>query len=150
MLTAPDANAGVASAATQEIAVGLDARQTAAAEGVEQARARLLPRLALRDHLGEQRIVVGRDLAAAIDGRLDPHAVGEHHLGQQARAGLEVALRILGVDAGLDGGAPARAAPPRGSDSPAATRTIHSTMSTPVTSSVTPCSTWMRVLTSRK
>ena len=37
-----------------------------------------------------------------------------------------------------------------GIGSPAAVRTIHSTMSMPVTSSVTPCSTWMRVLTSRK
>ena len=38
----------------------------------------------------------------------------------------------------------------RNSFSPAATRTIHSTRSTPHTASVTGCSTWSRALTSRK
>jgi hypothetical protein len=150
VLTRPTTNAGVASAARRKSRL-VSTPASGSGPARRQPRARLLARRARRDDLRQQRIVVGAHLAAAIDGRLDAHVVGENRLGQQARAGLERARRILGVDARLDRrGAARRRGSAAGIGSPAATRTIHSTMSTPVTSSVTPCSTWMRVLTSRK
>ena len=66
--------------------------------------------------------------------------------------GRKPARGALGVEPHLDRGAARRGRLGAGatSGSPAATRSIHSTRSMPVTSSVTPCSTWRRVLTSRK
>ena len=98
-------------------------------------------------------IVVGRDLQPGLDPAV---AARDRRAGSVTSvsapgAGPEVARRILGVDARPRWPRPAPAAPARAaSSSPAAWRTIHSTRSTPVTSSVTPCSTWRRVFTSRK
>ena len=79
-------------------------------------------------------------------------SAGKDHLGQQAGAGLEVLGGVFGVEAHLNRRAlcDCGAIEASGGSSPAASRTIHPTRSTPVTCSVTPCSTCRRVLTSRK
>ena len=77
---------------------------------------------------------------------------GGAQVGEPAGGREEVARRVLGVDARLDGMAadgelrPARS----GSGSPAATRSCHSTRSRPVIISVTGCSTCSRVFISMK
>ncbi len=58
------------------------------------------------DDLGDHRVVEGRDLGAALDPGLDPGEVGGREIGggEHAAGGLEVFVRILGVEADLDGG----------------------------------------------
>ena len=79
------------------------------------------------------------------DGR-DPEAV------QVARRGLPPTGGVLGVEAGLDGVSrrPRASRTSGGRGRPSATRSCSRTRSSPVTSSVTGCSTWSRVFTSRK
>ena len=91
-------------------AVGLDARQAAAAQRLDQPGPRLVARRAARDHLRQQRIVVGGHLAAGVDAGLDaqPFGLREGDLGQHADARLKPARRILRVDPRLDGGAERR------------------------------------------
>jgi hypothetical protein len=64
--------------------------------------------LAERDDLGEERVVVRRDLRPGLDPPVDAHALAERDLGEHAGAGLIVLRRVLGVDPHLD-----RRAPPR-------------------------------------
>ncbi len=140
--TAPAAKAGASSAAIRyPRLVSTPATRVRASASSSRWRA-ASRRVAARDDLGQQRVIKGRDLAAAIDRALHPHVGRERHLGQQAGAGLEPARRILGVEARLDRGPARQRAPaPAAAVRRAATRTIHSTRSTPVTCSVTPCST---------
>ena len=86
-------------------AVALDACDARVLQGRHETRARLFARRAARDELGEQGVVIWRHLAAAHDGRFDAHAVREGDVRQHAAARLKRALRILGVEAGLNGGA---------------------------------------------
>ena len=75
-----------------------------AVEGLTHAGERLLPIVAVHDDLREQGVVVGRDGIAGVDVGVDPHAgpagrvVGRDQAGRR----LEVAVRVLGVDAALD------------------------------------------------
>ncbi len=66
------------------------------------ARDGVVARRAGDDQLREQRIVVGRHLAAALDPAVDPDVRRKRDVGEDARAGLEVLVRILGVEAHLD------------------------------------------------
>ena len=106
------------------------------------------------DDLGEHRVVGRRDLDARADAGVDAHA----------RAGRLAVARATGPSrAGSRRRDPRRRAAPRPrgraarasswrerSGSPAATRSCCSTRSTPVTSSVTGCSTCSRAFISRK
>jgi hypothetical protein len=77
----------------------LDARL---AQGALHPRHRLFAR-APRDHdLGQQRVVVRRDLQAGIDLRIDAHAeaAGQGDVGQGARGRREVG--VFGIDPALD------------------------------------------------
>ena len=69
-----------------------------------EPRARGVARVADPDHLRDQRIEIGRDVAAGRDAAVDPHARPEH--GIEARdppgRGQEVRLRILRAHARLD------------------------------------------------
>ncbi len=86
----------------QIIAVALDAGHARARQRHHQRPPRFLARGATGDDLGQHGIVVRRHRGAAIDGRLDAHAVGEDHLGEEAARGLKVALWILGIEPRLD------------------------------------------------
>ena len=57
------------------------------------------------DELGEQRVVVDRDLAPLLDARVEPHsrALGGRVVKDAARGGQVVAVRVLGVEAALEG-----------------------------------------------
>ena len=89
----------------------------------------------------------------SADPGVDARVGGRDPFGDRARARPVVVRGILGVDARLDRRARAAAtdgaSSASGGRSPRASRTIHSTRSTPVTISVTGCSTWSRVFTSR-
>ena len=75
-----------------------------------EPRARGVARVADPDHLRDQRIEIGRDVAAGRDAGVDPHARPEH--GIEARdpsgRGQEVRLRVLRAHARLDRAAAAR------------------------------------------
>ena len=117
---------------------------------------------AQRDHLGEHRVVVRRDLAAGLEAGVEPDA-GAVRAGrtrrrprdlerrQRAALRLPVGGRVLGVQPHLDRvavrSAPIAARVER--SRPSATASCSSTRSTPCTSSVTGCSTWRRVFISR-
>src|SRR5690606_21923857 len=57
------------------------------------------------DHLGEHRVELAADDAAAFHTRVHPHAgaLREHQLRHRAGRGQEVAARVLAVDTELDG-----------------------------------------------
>ena len=90
--------------------VGREPGHAGPAQGPLEAAQRLRPVGAVGDDLGEERVVVGRDLAAALDPRVDPHpgGLGEVHVGHPARRRQEPAPRVLGVEAGLQRVAPQR------------------------------------------
>ena len=107
---------------------------------------------AMRDHLGDHRIVEGRHLAARLDAGIDAHALA---------CGKFAAPPACRSTAGSRARDPRHKAAPRprgrrartsscvsGSFSPAATRNCHSTRSSPVIASVTGCSTCSRVFIS--
>ena len=107
---------------------------------------------AVHDDLGQHRVVVRSDLRARFHPGFDARAGRPRDQRETSRARLKFLARDLPhTDAP---GSNTRAAGSRsvssGGISPAACRTIHSTRSMPVTSSVTPCSTCRRVFTSRK
>ena len=91
------------------------------------------------------------DDVALDDAGVEPHAGAGRRPedGDVARGGQEVAAGVLAVDPELDG-VPADSGSSYPSSSPSAMRNCSRTRSMPVTSSVTGCSTWRRVLTSRK
>ena len=95
--------------------VAADAADHEAVERLAHACDRMLAVLAVHDELGDHRVVIHRDLAAVVHAGVHPHAVQvrgvarEHGLGrrlelhQPAGGRQEVAERIFGVDAALDG-----------------------------------------------
>ena len=109
------------------------------------------------DHLGQHGVVVGADDRARPQGRSRPGRAGRS-------VGLGQAPAPSRRRAGSRGRGPRRTPGPRprgrarrrrprrptGSGSPAATRSCHSTRSSPSTASVTGCSTWRRVFISMK
>ena len=114
-----------------------------------------VPRVA--GHLDQQRVVVGGDGGAGVAGAAvepDPHAAGAAEDLEPADPRLEPLGGILGGDAALDGGAANVDRVLAQADVverlTAAMRICACTKSTPVTSSVTVCSTWMRGLASMK
>ena len=91
-----------------------------------------------------------RHRVAGVDVRIEAHAepAGDDHPRDLPGRGAEILLRVLGVDAALDGrAARTMSSCVKGSGSPAATRICALIRSMPVTISVTGCSTWMRALT---
>ena len=129
------------------------------------SRARRIRRIAAsrsrsdRHDLGDHRVVVGRDALARTDGRVDPDArAGRHRptrrrgpaTGANSRAGSSAAKRTsIGMAGRASAAIAAAARTASDSGSPAAIHSCSATRSRSVTSSVTPCSTWSRALTSR-
>ena len=85
--------------------VRADAENRIVAEGGERSTPRDLTRLAARDQLREQRIVVDGHLGAFGDAGIDSDAGHRRFAVEQQRAGLRQILSgwILGVHAQLDG-----------------------------------------------
>jgi hypothetical protein len=81
--------------------------------------------------------------------RPDPRSAGGHEAGDRAGGGQEPAAGVLAVDAELEG-VPARRRVGEGERQAVGDAELLATRSTPVTSSVTGCSTCRRVFTSRK
>ena len=109
---------------------------------------------AVDDQLRDHRVVEAGDLGAGDDPGIDAYA-GAGRLGvggDPTGRGQEALADVLGVDAALDRVPVQRVRPPARTDSgsPAATRICSRTRSMPVTSSVTVCSTWIRVFISMK
>ena len=107
---------------------------------------------AVRDDLRDERIVVRRDRALGVRIRVHAHARAARHAERVNEPwARRERLGILGVDPAFDRVAGDRdVALLERQPSPAAIRICSLTMSTPVTNSVTGCSTCRRVLTSRK
>ena len=123
-------------------------RSSAARKLIERG----LARRRVRDHLGDHRIVVRRDLAALASTPVSTRTPSLGKLQRDQRAGRrqEAARRDLRHRAAPrpHGPAAAPAACASGSFSPAAMRNCHSTRSSPVIASVTGCSTCSRVFIS--
>ena len=108
------------------------------------------------DELADEVVVVLADLVARFEAAVPPHAETLRHpqLGDRPGRREEAAAGgVLGVDAHLDGMPRVPASTDscvNDSGSPAATRSCSATRSSPVTSSVTGCSTCSRVFISRK
>ena len=122
-------------------------------EGAQHPPASMLAVGPMNDELRDQRVVERRDLIALRDARVDADTRAAGLAVQRDPAGRrqEPVSRILGVDPALDrvtDEADVLLRKPSGS--PAAIRICSRTRSRPVTSSVTVCSTWMRVFISRK
>ena len=60
------------------------------------------------DYLGNQRIVVRRNLGPALNPAVNTDIRRKYNFGQEAGAGLKIFVRILGIDPNLDGVTPAR------------------------------------------
>ena len=89
----------------QVVEVAGDAVQAGFAQGFLQLGDGFVTSSRVDDQLGDHRVVEGRNLAAGADPAVDAHVVREVHVGEHARAGLEVLQRVFGVDPHLDGGA---------------------------------------------
>src|SRR5262249_52433495 len=83
---------------------GLDAIDDEVVERALEAHQAVAAGLAVHDELADERIVIGRDRVAVIDGRIDPHAQSARRVivHDLARRGTE-GDRIFRVDAALDG-----------------------------------------------
>ncbi len=93
---------GVGDDLTQIVQIGLDTGDARRRQRVAQLRQRRPAGLAGDDELGQHRVVVRTDLGAGRHRAFDANAVGECDLGQQTGRGLEVLVRVLGVEAHLD------------------------------------------------
>ncbi len=116
----------------------------------EQRAQRAAPVGAVDDQLGDHRVVPGRDRVARAHAGVRAHASAEtpDASASRSRAGSR-APRPRRRAAPRTRGRAARSRPAScGSGSPAATRSCHSTRSTPVIASVTGCSTCSRVFIS--
>ncbi len=110
------------------------------------------------DDLGQHGVVVRADHRSRLDSAVHPDRsslVADLEPVQPPGRGQPVAGRVLGVEPGLDRMAAGTRSPPpraprRGRAAPAATRSCNRTRSSPVTASVTGCSTCSRVFISRK
>lgn len=89
----------------QHSEVGLDTVDPGVLQRRTKPVERLVPVGSGGDDLGQQWVVVGGDLAAGFNPRVHPDAVGGRveGVGHGSGAWLEVAGRILRVEAGLDG-----------------------------------------------
>ena len=147
-------NCGCSRICEQERDVGVDAEDRRSREARRWRGGARLRESRLDDQLGEHRVVVNRHLGARLHAAVDADARALR-LAVQAGSGRpagETPARVLGVDAALDRVAALRErlSCVKGSGSPAATRNCARTRSTPVTHSVTGCSTCRRVFISRK
>ena len=133
--------------------VRLDPAHVILAERAPHAIDRRRPRVRPGAQLGDHRIVVDRDHAARDHARIvaDTGTAGHAQRGDGPRR-RQKAHRVLGIDAAPRSPRPFRAicACVIGNGSPCATASCQRTRSTPVTSSVTGCSTCKRVFISRK
>src|SRR5882762_5530691 len=103
------------------------------------------------DYFRQHWIVKRRYFGSRLHPRLDARLLRPHNVREHAGARLEILCGVLRVTrASIEHPDGRMLSWPSERFSPAACLTIHSTKSMPVTSSVTPCSTWRRVLTSRK
>ena len=93
----------------QEAQVGANAEDERLVERGPQACERLRARRAVGNQLGEERVVSVRDEVALANAGLDPHAVRPADAKQAARGGQEAGVRVLRVQARLDGVAAASA-----------------------------------------
>ena len=117
------------------------------------ARDRLLARVAVRDDLADHRVVVRRHEVVLVRVRVDADAGAARRVPRRdAPRRRHERLRVLGVDPAFD--RVAAAARRRAGGSAASgrrrSRICSCTMSMPVMSSVTGCSTWTRVFISMK
>ncbi len=85
----------------QVVEIGLDAVDLCFGQSGAEPLQRLLARGAVRDELGQHRIVIGRHFAAGLDPGVDPQILREDDLVQQAGAGLELLAGVLGVETHL-------------------------------------------------
>ncbi len=85
----------------QVVEVGLQTGDARLIERPGQLGQRLRAVVAMRDQLGQHRVVMGADLAAARDPGVDPDVARKTDLGQQAGGRLKVLGRVFGVQAGL-------------------------------------------------
>jgi len=122
-------------------------------ERAQHAQARTLAIAVPDAELGDQRVVEADDLVALLDPRVDAYArtrglgVADDATGRRP----EARTRVLGVDAALERVAAQRDVGLGDRQRRAAgDLDLPRTRSKPVTSSVTGCSTWMRVFISRK
>jgi hypothetical protein len=95
---------GVLEHVGEELFVVDDAEQDGVAEGADEAAAGLVAVAAAGDHLGDHRVVVGRDLLAGAHAVVDAHAgAGGGQPGVDGAGLREVAgVGVLGVEADLD------------------------------------------------
>src|SRR4030065_1089304 len=84
--------------------VGPDTQDAVLLQSPAHAHDGFAARLAPADQLGNERIVVRRDLEAGIDAGVDAHARagGRDDLGDAPDRGQEVVVGVLGVDAAFD------------------------------------------------
>ena len=118
-----------------------------------RSRERRAARRSMGNELREHRVVAVRDLVALPDTGVDADVVWPRDDLEATRRGQEARVGILGVDARLDRVALGRRrlAQAEGHEGrPAAIRELVVDEVTPVTASVTGCSTWRRVFISRK
>ena len=140
--------------ADQERQIRADAANRKLAQRRRQARDCQVARFRRRDHLRNHRVVVDRHLVAFRDAGIDADARPPGLTIAEQAAGLrqEPLRGILGINARFDR-VPALAdvaLAPRAAARPSATSSCARTRSTPVTCSVTVCSTCSRVFISRK
>ena len=60
------------------------------------------------DYLGDQWIVIGRNLGPALNPSVNSDISRKYDFGEEPGAGLKVFVRILGIDPDLDGMTPGR------------------------------------------
>ncbi len=93
----------------QIVQVRGNAVQARVRQRVCQLVQRGLARIRMHDQLGQHGVVERRHLGAGRDPAVHPQAFRKEHVGQHARRRLELAQRILGIQAHLDGCALRRA-----------------------------------------
>ncbi|MNI33272.1 hypothetical protein D3C81_1069230 [compost metagenome] len=86
----------------QVIQIRRDAVQPGGIQRQAHFLQRLLAILAVNNQLGDHRVVKCRHFTAGGDPTVHPYPIREMHLGQYARAGLEVFQRIFGIDTHLN------------------------------------------------
>ena len=144
---------GVIEHRAEQIPVGLQTVQLEAAQRPRQAVDRSGPVLAVGHELGHQRIVGGAHDAAGLDGAVGPQSrpLRPAHVRRRAGRRPVVLPRPFGAEPDLHRVSRRRhLGLASGRGRPAATASCSPTRSSPVTSSVTPCSTCSRVFISRK
>ena len=95
---------GIGEQAPEEGDVRVDAEHDGVGECAVESVEGLRAIGAVRDHLGDHRVVVGGDLEALVDARVDSHALARRGTPREhrTRGREETAVRRLRIDAGLD------------------------------------------------